>query len=218
MGPATSLTCPRYYCLVDNPSDPSSPTKTGPNYDYGNAEMDLRHRLSYMTSYNLPFGSSFKGIEGAIVKGWATSVSGYWQTGGSFSVNPLVFGPVASGRADEIANPKNMQFTTGTCTLTAGVHYGFNPCAFTNPTPGTFGNQERNQLFGPHTWSTNATMGKDFPVYENYKLTFRAEAFNLTNTTNDAAPGSTVGGTGYGIITRNGSTGRQFQFSLRLAF
>jgi hypothetical protein len=227
MGPPNSLECPRYGCQVDNPSNPSEPTITGTNYDYGNSDLDLRHRITYMTSYDLPFGKSQKGFLGAIDKGWGVSASGYWQSGTPFSISyngPPLLGAVMGARSDEIANPKKMANVTilngsnagQTCTPTAGAF--FNTCAFETPNSGFFGNQRRNQLFGPHTWSLNQEAGKTFTITEKYKLTFREEAFNLTNTTNDAAPSGTLGSTTFGEIIRTGSTGRQFQFALRLAF
>jgi hypothetical protein len=83
---------------------------------------------------------------------------------------------------------------------------------------GYYGNERRNQLFDPHTWSANASAGKTFTVGERYKLNFRAESFNLTNTTNDGNPGGTVASSTYGLAPRTGSTGRQCQFGLRLSY
>jgi hypothetical protein len=235
-GPANSLACPRYGCLVDNPGHIDSPKTVGTNYDYGNTEMDLRHRITYMTSYDLPFGKSKKGIMGAAVKGWGVSGSGYWQTGSPFSVNyngMLLSGAVMGPRADQVANPHKMGTITiptldgqgASCTPTTGAV--FNTCAFQQPltdpinyplSTGYYGNQRRNQLFGPHTWSVNAGAGKNFALGERYKATFRAESFNLTNTTNDGTPGGTLASSTFGLAPRTGSTGRQFQFGLRLSY
>jgi hypothetical protein len=222
MGPPNSLECPRYGCQVDNPYT-GTPTTTGTNYDYGNSDLDLRHRITYMTSYDLPFGKSEKGFLGAITKGWGVSTSGYWQSGTPFSVtyNGNLLGAIMGPRADELSNFKKISNTTlpdgSSCSPTTGAY--FNTCAFSIPTTsGYLGNQLRNQLFGPHTWSVNQEAGKTFTITEKYKLTFREEAFNLTNTTNDAAPSGTLGSTTFGEIIRTGSAGRQFQFALRLSF
>ena len=244
MGPPGGVSCPRVGCLVDNPTDHSSPTVTGPKYDYGNSDLDLRHRLGYMTSYEVPFANSEKGLVGAIAKGWTISGSGYWQTGNPYSVNSNIFSPYNLGpggglRADQIANPRkggsntfnSTQPDTGlACPSTIGKRgadgnfYAFNPCAYTDPggpapPMPNLGNQKRNQVYGPHSWTVNASMGKEFPLHENYKLNFRAESFNLTNTTADNSPSQqTIGSSTTGLVLRNGSTGRQFQFGLKLNF
>ena len=102
-----------------------------------------------------------------------------------------------------------------------GNFYAFNPCAYTDPAGGApnLGDQERNQVYGPHSWTVNAAMGKEFPLHENFKLAFRAEAFNLTNTTADNDPNqTTIGSSTTALVTRTGSTGRQFQFGLKLSY
>jgi len=250
MGPPGGVGCPRVGCLVDNPTDHNSPTITGPKYDYGNSDLDLRHRIGYMTSYEVPFANSAKGIEGVIAKGWTISGSGYWQTGNPYSVNANVFSPYNLGpggglRANQVADPRKpgsnsfnaVQPDTSTptfpglpCPSTIGSRgsdgnfYAFNPCAYTDPggpapPMPNLGNQKRNQVYGPHSWTVNASAGKEFPLHENYKLAFRAEAFNLTNTTADADPAqTTIGSSQTGLVTRTGSTGRQFQFGLKLSF
>jgi hypothetical protein len=137
--------------------------------------------------------------------------------------NPYEAGPVA-GSDPNMACPDKL----GT-RASNGKLYGFNPCAFvatanTAADPNGsdfFGNEARNSLFGPHTWSMNAAAFKEFPIHEDMRLSFRAESFNLTNTTNDTNPGSQyqTGATStFGVISRTTSTGRQFQFALRLTF
>jgi hypothetical protein len=222
MGPANNLECPRYGCVEDNPYNTSSPTVVGQHHDYGNSDLDMRQRLSYMTSYDLPFGNSSKGLVGALVKGWGASMSGYWQTGMPFSVqyNGMLAGAINGPRADQLASATKIAPVTlpngTTCTPPTGAV--FNTCAFMVPNAGRWGNERRDQLFGPHTWTVNGQAGKTFAITERYKLNFRAESFNLTNTTNDAQPNASVGNGNFGKISRTGSAGRQFQFGLRLSY
>jgi hypothetical protein len=238
VGLPTTMYCPRYGCQVDNPTT-GTPTIVGPKYDWGNTSTDIRQRIGVMTSYRVPYGSSLKGIQGTVVKGWTVSGSGNWQTG--VAITPLEntnFLGLHGIRPDRISNPRkagNVTLPDGTsCSgpskigskASDGKLYGFNPCAFYAPsnistdTLGSeyFGNSHRNDVFGPHTWVMNAAAFKDFPIHENMSLSFRAESFNLTNTTNDASPGNSLGDTAFGVISRTASTGRQFQLALRLTF
>jgi hypothetical protein len=78
---------------------------------------------------------------------------------------------------------------------------------------------------------------KNFPIYEELKLQFRAECFNISNTAQFASPNTTsdewitnasgatvpagpAEGSAFGTITAtaNNSNPRQFQFALKLLF
>jgi hypothetical protein len=58
-----------------------------------------------------------------------------------------------------------------------------NPGAFVAPRGLTFGNAGRNSLNNPRRWNSDMAMLKHFPVYERVNAEFRAEAFNVFNTT-----------------------------------
>jgi hypothetical protein len=58
-----------------------------------------------------------------------------------------------------------------------------NPAAFVAPRGLTFGNAGRNDLNNPRRWNSDMALLKHFPVYERVNAEFRAEAFNVFNTT-----------------------------------
>jgi hypothetical protein len=58
-----------------------------------------------------------------------------------------------------------------------------NPEAFIAPRGLTFGNAGRNDLNNPRRWNSDMAILKHFPVYERVNAEFRAEAFNVFNTT-----------------------------------
>jgi hypothetical protein len=47
----------------------------------------------------------------------------------------------------------------------------------------TFGDAGRNDLNNPRRWNSDMALLKHFPVYERVNAEFRAEAFNVFNTT-----------------------------------
>jgi len=60
---------------------------------------------------------------------------------------------------------------------------------------------------------------KDIPMTERFKLTIRAEVFNLTNTPQFASIGSTQGVGNFGqLLTTVPASNRRAQLGLRLSF
>ena len=72
----------------------------------------------------------------------------------------------------------------------------FNPAAFANPAPGTFGSNGRNTLIGPGFANVNFSLAKEFSVREFLKLEVRADMFNVFNHINWANPDANVGYSG----------------------
>ena len=66
----------------------------------------------------------------------------------------------------------------------------------------------------------DGTISKTFPIKERYKLEFRFEAYNLTNSLMWANPNTTVGNSLFGRSTAQATTnrGREIQYTLRLMF
>jgi hypothetical protein len=93
-----------------------------------------------------------------------------------------------------------------------------------------FGNSGRNILRGPGLTNLDASIFRDFPISERFKLQFRAEAFNVSNTPAFNNPGATVSAAtrnaageitnlgGYTEVTSALLTERQFRFALKLMF
>lgn len=99
----------------------------------------------------------------------------------------------------------------------------FNPSAFIQPLPGTYGNAGRNILQGPGLVETDLSLAKKFPLSERLNLLFRGEFFNVFNHTNFNTPNpvvftSATGGPSptAGVITATSTTSRQIQFGLKL--
>jgi hypothetical protein len=121
-----------------------------------------------------------------------------------------------------------------------------NPGAFVAPRGLTFGNAGRNDLNNPRRWNSDMAILKHFPVYQRVNAEFRAEAFNVFNTTQfriydptlgnqaenevscyggDAAYFSAAGGAGTDCLTGSSflhpvdaHRPRTIQFALKLIF
>ncbi|HTZ75384.1 MAG TPA: hypothetical protein VMB47_15790, partial [Candidatus Aquilonibacter sp.] len=150
-------------------------------YGWGNAPNDVADRVAWGIDYALPFGNSLKGLEGGVVKGWSTNLSGSWQTGLPFtpSLGTSNSDISSGGYADQICSGKGSS---------PSLLDWFNYNCFVQPTPGTLGNGHAGQLFGPHQRRLDFSLFKTFDVTERVKLQFRTEVFNIFNETNYGQP------------------------------
>jgi hypothetical protein len=93
-----------------------------------------------------------------------------------------------------------------------------NAAAFTTPpvTGSPFGNAARNLAYSNVYNNIDIALNKDFAVTERAKVQFRAEAYNLLNHTNFAAPSTTIGGS-FGRITAT-QPARILQLALKVSY
>ena len=181
----------------------------------GNANFDIRHRMTISYTYNLPFGKgrSFAndGIARVVIGDWQINGITTLQTGLPFTpslANPNTNGSGGS-RPDLVGNPEVANKT---------LQRWFDPTAFARPNEIRFGNLGRNTLYGPGRVNFDTSLFKDFYFTEDVKLQFRAEAFNLFNTPQFGQPNASIGASNAGTITSTVGNPRQLQLALRLQF
>jgi hypothetical protein len=102
-----------------------------------------------------------------------------------------------------------------------------NPAAFAPPASGTYGNVALQSVYGPGVIQLDMALSRTFPVAEGKSLQLRAEAFNLPNHMNPAAPNLALNSSGsFGKIQADisGTSGlsdgdpRIMQFALKFIF
>ena len=96
----------------------------------------------------------------------------------------------------------------------------FDPSAFVEPTPNTFGNAGRNTLYGPRYFDLDLSLAKEFviPIHgEGVRLQLRADAFNAFNHPNFGQPNASIGVPGAGEIF-SASAARNVQVEARINF
>jgi hypothetical protein len=195
-------------------------------YERGNSDLDIRHRVAISGNYEIPFGKSLSGVEGGLLKDWQANAIFVWETGLPFTVRNSVD---VSGNLTASNTPdRPNQIASGSVANPSTAEW-FNVAAFETQAAGTVGQEARNTLFGPNFRHFDFSVFKTFPIKERFRLQFRAEIFNLTNTPSFAAPNSTLqpsGGLpgtqsgGFGTITATNAnyTPREIQFALKLLF
>ena len=90
--------------------------------------------------------------------------------------------------------------------------------AFSQPVAGTYGNSRVGTLTGPGYRQFDLSLFKDFTVYREQKINFRANMYNFSNTSSWSNPGNTEGSTSFGLIGSVRNNPRQVAFSARYSF
>jgi hypothetical protein len=216
---------------------------SGPSIDYGNTYFDIHNRIAVTANYELPIGKNASGIKGVLMKGWQANSIFYWQTGMPFTVisqatagNGLSYinQPGVTVERPSLIGKGVLSHPTS---FVAGAIQWLDPDAFTAPIQGTPGTERVNQLYGPRDRRDDLSLIKNFTYNERWKMQFRAECFNISNTANFAEPDGTIStwttGTGGQLAAASYAQGdsfgsivslagneapRQFQFALKLLF
>ncbi len=192
----------------------------GPNFkaNYGNSDQDQRNVFVLSGLAELPFGrgkkfaSNIPSALNYIVGGWQLNTVATISSGTPFDVttgNYFYLAPDGT-TSQPSASLNNRADIVKPIHYVKSLHEWFDTTSFVRPPvinpngqtstfirPGTL---ERNQLTGPDYRDLDLSIFKNFPIFENVKGEFRAEAYNLTNTpafTNpngsiDSCPGSAV--------------------------
>jgi hypothetical protein len=195
------------------------------------AGFDRTHNLQIYGTYELPFGRGRK----YATTGLANVLAGGWQINGIFSATsglPFTVG-TAGTSVDAPGNTQTADQVLPEVRIIGDVGRGasyFDPNAFAPVTDVRFGNSGRNILRGPGLVNLDASVFRDFRLTERFRLQFRAEAFNVSNTPAFSNPGATVSSmtrnldgsvkalNGYTEITSASATERQLRFALKLFF
>lgn len=183
----------------------------------GNSDLDVRRNFVLSSTWELPAGKGKRWLNrGGIVD----AALGGWQLAGILSVRSgLPFTVITTGGLTN-AGGEDRPNRIGNGALDSSqrnINQWFDTSAFQVQPQYTYGNSGRNILVGPGVKNIDFSLQKFFAVTERFRLQFRAEAFNLTNTPTFGQPNNTLNGTNPGVITTAGQP-RRIQFGLKLIF
>ena len=183
-------------------------------YNYGNADYDARQQFALNYVYNTPK-----------MKGWTGMLANWTIAGTVFARTGLPFTVIDGGTTGTLGTYNYgpllglSLFADSTVgTLSCGSSATTTPCLtnsqFASPVPtvpggvATFGNQRRNQVYGPNFWNTDLTLMKNFriPHTENAEFQVGVQAFNLFNHANFDQPIGDVSNGQFGSIVNTVGT------------
>jgi outer membrane receptor protein involved in Fe transport len=165
----------------------------------------------------------------AIVNGWTvtavwtansgqpftvlTGTDNYFDGQGSNrpSITPGKFPSLINNGRSRVAMEKQWFDTTAYCVTGTASCPGLGPL-------GLLGNTRPAQLSDPGYRDVDASIFRDFGVYERIKFQIRGEATNVFNLTNLGAPSATMNSSTFGQITGSGGSNRVIQVGGRILF
>ncbi|MBM3727085.1 MAG: TonB-dependent receptor [Acidobacteria bacterium] len=177
------------------------------------SSQDVPQRAVFSALWELPFGKSSNPFTRFVAGGWQLNAIQTVESGTPISLAATVAGGgnrpnVVPGQQTRLDNPT--------------IDRWFNTAAFVNPAGYTYGNVARTlpDLHTDSLYNLDLSLFKNFAISERFKVQFRTEAFNLTNTPTFGEPGRAVGTANFGVVTAQAFNPkpREVQLALRLTF
>ena len=177
-------------------------------YQRGDCDFGIRHNFSAAFSYDLP-NVGGNGFVNTVLHHWGLDDRLTART--AFPVNVIGSpflqpnGQLYNGGVDFVPGQPVYLYGANCASVLQGLGdlqsgqgcpggRAINPQAFT-PVSSGFGDVPRNFARGFDAVHVDLAVRREFPIYENLKLQFRAEAFNIFNHPNFGAITSDCGGT-----------------------
>lgn len=197
---------------------------------------DRTHNLAAAFVAELPFGKGKRWMSA----GAGSKILGGWQVNGliaAYSGTP--FTVTSNNPLNAPGNTQRANLAKSSVQILGGTGPNqsyFDPLAFTPGTTPTFGTAAFDLLRGPGAFNFDGGLFREFAFTERWRMQFRAEALNLTNTPHFANPGANVSNMvlnqdgsirslgGYTVITSTTSIGREgidermFRLGVRFTF
>jgi hypothetical protein len=191
----------------------------------GLSGSDQPHQLSATFVYETPFGSGKKFLSNG---GALAHIVGGWQLNGFFTARSgTPYGISASSASLNAGSGTNQQADQVKANVQTLGGIGssqpyFDVTAFRPVTDVRFGNSGFNSLRGPGAVNLDASLFRVFKIREKMNVQVRIEGLNATNTPHFSNPSTNVSNlqlnadgsirnlNGFGVITSNNRTGRQY--------
>lgn len=195
-----------------------------PEFEHSVSPQDVNHSFTWQMSYDLPFGAgravNFTGWKNEAFGGWTANTIVYLNGGVPVAVPSAAGNPIFSQRVDMTCNPAKAarhrvdQWFNYTCFAQPGSHFAA-------------GNSPR-MLSSVRTDGANdldMSIYKSFHLGENRALRLEVSSYNVTNSVQFGNPSvfwkanpTAENMAGFGQITTDVNTPRQFQFASRFTF
>jgi hypothetical protein len=193
MGTKTPNTFAQIASGYTNPDDPE--------FDKGYCDHDRTHLATFTLGAESPdLGGGALGV-----------LASRWRASGIVTIQSGSRIDIITGRDNALNGQRNQRVNKVSDDFYASprtLNQYFNPAAFAQPAPGTFGNLMRNSLTGPNYWNVDLAISRQIGILATQTLELRLEAFNLFNTFNWGIPGTELTAGGWQANFNAGTFGR----------
>jgi hypothetical protein len=168
--------------------------------NYGNADYDTRHYISANYAITIPHYAGPR----ALVDNWEFAGAVFHNSGYPFSVTDNTGDIVYGNPALAMQTDNNFNHHCG------GGNHTLAACGFASHFAAStdYGQQRRNQLYGPNYTDVDMDVSKGFkvPRLESGRLKIGAQFFNIFNHPNFQIPDSDVNDPAFGVIYTTANT------------
>jgi len=174
--------------------------------------INLPQRFVTSVFYDLPFGRRGPRFIRTALEGWQVNGILTFQSGEPIGVTTTVGNSAFAGsRPNLVGNPRPQN---------PSVSSWLNASAFQVAPALAYGNAPRNlpSYRTAAMKNLDMTLSKTTTLHERWKLQFRAEAINLTNTPTFGQPATGFGAANFGVVTSTVSIPRNLQLALKLQY
>ena len=189
-------------------------------YEYALSPYDTPQNVALSETYALPFGrgrqflSRSNGVVNALAGGWNIQSIIVLRSGVPYT--PVIGGDQANtGVGSQRPNPNA---AGGNPNFVRSIATWFDRSLYVDAPLYTYGQVRANTLRSDFYRQYDASVFKNFNMPRESVLSFRAEFFNLSNTTSFAAPNATIDSTSGGQVTATSVPSRDIQFALKYNF
>ncbi len=181
--------------------------------EWGPANFDVRHRLSYSLSIKLP--PLQHKLARSLADGLQVISTGTWQTGQPFTVNSI-FDINLDGNLTDRLDTTNGLLVTGDRRQPLKLKV-VNPLGLLAPF-GRDGRIGRNTFRAGNVLDLNLSVDKRLRIMGTQNLSLRVDVFNFINRANFGVPVRWLEAPGFGQATTTVTPARRLQFGLKYSF
>ncbi len=189
-------------------------------YEHTYSPFDIPQNLAISGTYILPVGkgrqflANANGLANAILGGWQVQTITILRSGTPYT--PVVGSDVANTGVG--SQRPNLNPAGGSSTFKKSLATWFDRTLYVAAPSLQYGAVRANTLRSDMRRQFDASFFKNFDMPGETKLSFRAEAFNISNTTSFNAPGATVTSTTCCVVNGTSIPSRDIQFALKYDF
>jgi hypothetical protein len=186
-----------------------------PSRDKGPTDGLAHHILNISGTYETPKVRNLGTIGNYALSGWQANAIVQFRSGLPVNITSGVDSNV-DGVNNDRPNVSGNYKESGSRAQKIAEY--FNYTAFTPAPLGTYGNVGRNFLIGPKFVNADLSFFRNFPIYKQHQIQFRAELFNAFNHTNLGNPDGGLSDSNVARITSTANAGRIAQGVLKYSF